>query len=205
MKPFRQLRGIAAPVAFQNVDTASIIRIERLIEVPRGELGRYAFETYRFLADGSENPDFTPNQPRFKGAQILLGGENFGCGSSREQAIWALQGWGIACVVAPSFGDIFYGNALQNGLLLVRLPQAIVATLMEELHKHAPEMAVDLNKLEITSASGTTLPFSMEDDYRAALLSGLDEIERSMELAASIDSWRTADAKNRPWCYEAPV
>ena len=126
MQKFTVFTATAAPYLKPNVDTDLIIRVERCARTPKAELGRYAFEMARFLPGGAENPEFVLNQPPFRGAQILLGGENFGCGSSREMAVWAIAGLGVRCVIAPSFGEIFFGNCFQNGLLPVILPHEVV-------------------------------------------------------------------------------
>ncbi|WP_208511213.1 3-isopropylmalate dehydratase small subunit, partial [Variovorax paradoxus] len=127
MQPFTLLRGAAAPLSIDNVDTDLIVRIERLTSLARGELGPWAFEALRFRADGSEDPDFVLNQPRWREAPILVAGRNFGCGSSREGAVWALLARGIRCVIAESFGDIFHANCFQNGVLPIRLAPSELA------------------------------------------------------------------------------
>src|SRR5262245_19092793 len=126
MEKFTKLTGSAAPLMRQNVDTDVVIPILRLIGRKRGELGQYCFEPWRYRPDGSENPDFVLNRPRYRGANILVAGENFGCGSSREAAVWSLMDCGFRCVIAPSFGDIFHANAFQNGMLPIRLPKSEV-------------------------------------------------------------------------------
>ena len=147
MEPFTVLKGVAAPLMRQNVDTDVIIRIERLIEFGRKELGPYAFESWRYRPDGSENPDFLLNQEPYRNAKILLNGLNFGCGSSREGAVWALLCKGIRCVVAPSFGDIFFGNCFQNGVLPIILPLETVEGMADEARANpAGEFTVDLMK-----------------------------------------------------------
>ena len=139
MKPFVRVEATAAPLMIANIDTDQIIRIDRLIEHRRGELGPFCLEALRFRADGSEDPAFVPGLPRHRGAAILVAAENFGCGSSREHAVWALVDWGIRVVIAPSFGDIFYANCFQNGLLPVRLPAADVAAIALQLaHSERP-------------------------------------------------------------------
>ena len=137
MKPFIRIEAIGAPLMRANIDTDQIIRIDRMVANPRDRLGPFCMAAWRFLADGSDNPDFAPNTPRHRNAEILVAAENFGCGSSREHAVWALVGWGIRAVIAPSFGDIFYANSFQNGLLPVRLATDEVATLAVELEQCA--------------------------------------------------------------------
>ena len=151
-----------------NIDTDVIIPAKRLVGHQRDELGAFAFEAYRYLADRSDNPDFVLNQPRYRGAQILISGENFGCGSSRESAVWALAGFGFRCLIAPSFGDIFTNNAFQNGMLLIRLPKEQVERLAAELMISAtPAMTVDLQTQTITAPSGAVTPFEVDAELRA--------------------------------------
>ena len=133
MEKFTVLDAIAAALPTPDVDTDLIIRIERCVRTPRAEMGRWAFEMARYRADGSEDPGFALNQARFRGAQILVAAENFGCGSSREMAVWAIAGMGFRCVIAPSFGEIFYGNCFQNGVLAIRLPAQAVESLLKRL------------------------------------------------------------------------
>ena len=133
MRKFETLRAVAAPYPFANVDTDRIIRIERCARTPREETGRWAFEMERYDAEGRERADFVLNRPPFRGAGILVADENFGCGSSRENAVWAVEGMGIRCVIAPSFGEIFFGNCFQNGVLPVRLGADVVARLLAKL------------------------------------------------------------------------
>jgi 3-isopropylmalate dehydrogenase len=209
MKPFVRVEARAAPLMRANVDTDQIIRITRLIDHQRGELGPYCLETLRYREDGSENPDFPPNQPRYRGAQVLVAAENFGCGSSREHAVWSLVDWGVRCVIAPSFGDIFYGNSFQNGLLPVRLPAQEVATIAEELASAAePVIAVDLQACTVRTPAGRTLQFQIEPERRDSLLAGLDDIGMTLRERGAIEAFRAADEAARPWIYrttERPV
>jgi 3-isopropylmalate/(R)-2-methylmalate dehydratase small subunit len=131
MQPFRTVTGIAAPLLRANIDTDMIIPVQRLVGASRDGLGPYGFERFRYLADGSDNPEFPLNRDAFRNAPILLAGENFGCGSSREGAVWTLMGMGLRCVIAPSFGDIFHNNCFQNGLLPVRLPEDLIPTALK--------------------------------------------------------------------------
>lgn len=198
MTPFTRLAGIAAPLPQPNIDTDVIVRVERCARVPKGALGRWAFEAWRYRADGSENPEFTLNRAPWRHATILVCGENFGCGSSREMAVWAIAGMGIRCVIAPSFGEIFYGNCFQNGVLPVRLPAATVAQLMARAG--APDTArfeVDLERQRI---NGDT-PFTVEPLRRAMLLAGLDEIGMTLAREPEIAAFQAADRQRRPWIY----
>ena len=202
MEPFTVLKGRAAPLMRQNVDTDVIIRIERLIEFGRKELGPYAFESWRYRPDGSKNPDFLLNQEPYRNAKILLNGLNFGCGSSREGAVWALLCKGIRCVVAPSFGDIFFGNCFQNGVLPIILPLETVEGMADEARANpAGEFTIDLMKTLITTPSGRTIPFEVEAQRRNMLLEGLDEIGLTMRRERDIVAFQAKDRARRPWIY----
>lgn len=207
MKKVSAISGVAAPLLLANVDTDVIIRIEKLAQCPRGELGSWAFGPLRFLPDGSENPDFVLNQPGWQGAPILVAGPNFGCGSSREHAVWALQGLGIACVIAPSFGDIFRSNCFQNGLLPVQLgapeAQQLMAWLEERHQRGEPaSMTVDLAAQAIRWPGGTDMKFVIEARRRTALMQGLDEIGVTRTHEAQVDAWQALDRQRRPWIWD---
>lgn len=200
MTPFTTLTGIAAPLPLPNIDTEVMIRISRLMEFGKGALGPYLFEPLRYDADGAENPDFTLNRPAFRASSILIGGENFGCGSSREAAVWALHDFGVRCIIAPSFGDIFAANCLQNGLLTIRLPADEVAALAAEIAMDDPQpFTVDLEAQTITPPSGRTVGFSVDPVHRTALLKGLDEIDQTRQLDAEIDAHQHARDAAFPW------
>jgi len=198
MEKFSTLTSVAAPFPQKNVDTDAIIRIERCTGTPREEIGKYAFEMARFLKDGGENPEFVLNQPRYRGARILVCGEFFGTGSSREMAVWALAGMGIRCLIAPSYGQIFYGNCFQNGLLPIVLPPPVVEDLMREAFSGR---AFDIN-LESQTVNGS-IPFEVSPRRRKMLLEGLDEIGLTMALEPKIASFEAADRARRPWIYPA--
>jgi 3-isopropylmalate dehydrogenase len=202
MQPFIRHTGIAAPLPRENLDTDTVIRIDRLIEHRRGELGPFCFEALRYRADGTEAPDFPMNQPRYRGATILVAGDNFGCGSSREAAVWSLMDYGLRCIIAPSFGDIFMANAFQNGLLPIRLPPAIVAEVAAELAAaDRPDMSVDLSAQSIVTPTGRRIAFEIDAERRDALLQGLDEIGMTLKDAAMIDRFQARDRAERPWVY----
>jgi len=203
MQPFTTHAGTAAPLPRTNVDTDTVIRIDRLIEHGRGELGPYCFEALRYRPDGAEDPDFPPNQPRYRGASILVAGDNFGCGSSREAAVWSLMDYGLRCIIAPSFGDIFTANSFQNGLLPIRLPGEIVDGIMAELAADgaAPRLSVDLVAREVLTPSGKRIAFEIDDERRDALLEGLDEIGLTLKDASMIDKFQADDRIARPWVY----
>jgi 3-isopropylmalate/(R)-2-methylmalate dehydratase small subunit len=204
MEKFTRLEAVAASIAQPNVDTDVIIRVERCARVPRAELGRWAFEALRYRADGTENPDFVLNREPWRRARILVCGENFGCGSSREMAVWAIAAMGIRCLIAPSFGDIFASNCFQNGVLAVRLDRATVA----RLHALAADpatatMTVDLGCSTIRTASGEEIAFEVAPLERRALLEGLDPIGLTLTLEQRIAAFEARDRARRPWVYFA--
>ena len=195
---FQTLTAVAAPFPQKNVDTDLIIRIERCTGMPKEELGAYAFEMVRFLPDGAENPEFVLNQPRYRGAQIMVCGEFFGTGSSREMAVWALAGMGIRCLIAPSYGQIFYGNCFQNGLLPIVLSSFVVEDLMKKSSAaDAAPFAVDLAAQTVNG----TIPFEISPRRRKMLLEGLDEIALSLAMEPKIAAFEAADRARRPWIY----
>lgn len=196
MEKFLTLTSVAAPFPQKNVDTDLIIRVERCTGTPRDQLGGYAFEMIRFLEDGSPNPEFVLNQPRYRGAQILVCGEFFGTGSSREMAVWALAGMGIRCLIAPSFGQIFYGNCFQNGLLPIVLPSAEVGRLMEQAAA-GTQFTIDLEKQLVNG--GTR--FEVSPRRRKMLLEGLDELALTLAMEPKIAAFEAADRARRPWIY----
>jgi len=183
-----------------NVDTDLIIRIEPLTQQPREELGRFAFESIRYAADGSENPQFVLNRPQFRNAKFLLAGENFGCGSSREGAVWALMGLGLRCVIAPSFGDIFKSNCFQNGFLPIELDKASIVSLAADADRGSM-MTVDLTQQRLTTDAGTSHSFIVDEMGRQALLEGLDAIQLTLRDSSQITAWQHADRKHRPWVW----
>ncbi len=192
MQPFDTVTGRAVHLAQANLDTDVIIRIERLTS---GQpLGPYAFEALRYRPDGSENPDFPFHQPGCRGAPILIAGPNFGCGSSREGAVTALLAMGLRCVIADSFGDIFYGNCFQNGLLPIRLAPTEIAAL-------AGDLTVDLRAGTITAPSGRIVTFELDALRRTALLEGLDDIGLTLKHRAAIAAWQQHDRATRPWVW----
>jgi len=198
MQKFEKLVAVAAPIPLKNVDTDYIIRIERCTGTPRSEIGQYAFEMARFLPGGAENPEFVLNQPKFRGAKILVCGEFFGTGSSREMAVWALAGLGIRCLIAPSYGQIFHGNCFQNGLLPIVLPSADVNFLMAEAETGKP-FEIDLEKQLI---NGKTR-FDITPRRKKMLLEGLDELGLTLAMEPKIAAFEAADRARRPWIYPA--
>jgi 3-isopropylmalate/(R)-2-methylmalate dehydratase small subunit len=202
MATFTVLTGRAAPLLLANVDTDVIIRIERMTGVARSELGQFAFEALRYRPDGSEDPTFVLNQAAFRGATILLGGPNFGCGSSREAAVWALMGLGIRCVIAPSYGDIFFGNCVQNGVLPVVLDEAKV-TALAAAARAGSDLKVDLVDQHVTVEGGIWMPFSVDPLRRKQLVTGLDAIDLALKDRPSILAWQEADRMRRPWVWDS--
>jgi 3-isopropylmalate/(R)-2-methylmalate dehydratase small subunit len=178
-----------------------IIRIERLTGYPRDALGPFALEALRYRADGSEDPDFVLNEPIFRGAPILLAGANFGCGSSREAAVWALMAMGFCCVIAPSFGDIFYSNCFQNGMLPIMLDDHGVADLAAAAQT-GTSMTVDLVTRELSIGDSPPLSFQIDELRRQSLLEGLDAIDLTLKDAAVIAAWQDTDRKRRPWAWK---
>jgi 3-isopropylmalate/(R)-2-methylmalate dehydratase small subunit len=199
MEPFTTLNGAAAPLMRGNIDTDVIIRIERLTAADQSMLGHYAFEALRYKADGSDNPDFILNQAPFRGAPILIAGSNFGCGSSREGAVTALLELGIRCVIADSFGDIFFSNCFQNGLLPIRLPEPVVSRLAQRAAFGVP-LTVDLITRTI-SVAGEVDVFDIDPHRRESLLAGLDDIGLSLKQMDSIREWQDRDRIQRPWVW----
>lgn len=205
MQPFTTVTGAAAPLLRPNIDTDVIIRVERLVGTTRESMGAHAFEVWRLRPDGTEDPAFVLNRPAFRGAPILLAGPNFGCGSSREGAVWALAGMGVRAVIAPSYSDIFRNNALQNGLLPVVLEEAAVRAIAAEVEA-APGSArvtVDLEREIVIAPDGTAHRFAIDPARREALLHGLDDIGLTLRQAAAIVAWQGADRAARPWVWRA--
>jgi len=198
MQPFQTVSGAAVPLMRRNVDTDVIIRIEPLTQLPRHELGRHAFESLRRGKDGCPLEGVHFDEPRFREAPVLLADENFGCGSSREGAVWALQGMGVRCVIAPSFGDIFVDNCFQNGVLPIRLPRDQVLALAAACAEGAA-VTVDLRESVVVAPGDLRLSFTIDATRRRALLEGLDDIGLTLTEGAAIDAWERADRAARPW------
>jgi 3-isopropylmalate/(R)-2-methylmalate dehydratase small subunit len=200
MEPFITLTGVAAPLNMINVDTDMIIPKQYLKTVHRTGLGKALFDEMRHNPDGSEKPDFVLNRPAYRGAKILVTGENFGCGSSREHAPWALLDFGIRCVIAPSFADIFYGNCFKNGILPIKLPQAEVDKLMDDAGRGANAViSIDLEKQEIKGPDGGTIRFEIDPFRKQCLLNGWDDIGLTMRAAGKIDNFEEARQLSAPW------
>jgi 3-isopropylmalate/(R)-2-methylmalate dehydratase small subunit len=204
MDRFTTVSGAAAPMLGANIDTDVIIPIQRLVGTGRQGLGPYAFERLRYSKDGSDNPDFVLNRPQYRDSPILLAGPNFGCGSSREGAVWALMGMGLRAVIAPSFGDIFFNNCFQNGLLPVVLPEAAIRRIAEETEavQGARHTVVDLARQLVVTPEGAEIPFSVDARKREALLEGLDDIALTLKHKDAILAWQAADRARRAWAWE---
>jgi len=204
MQPFTKLTGIAAPLPMANVDTDKIIPARFLKTIRRTGLGRNLFDAIRFRPDGSENPDFVLNQEPYRRAEILIAGPNFGCGSSREHAPWALLDFGIRCVIAPDFADIFHNNCFKNGILPIRLPQEICDRLMEDARLGPnSRITIDLEAQEVIRPNGEKIRFEVDGFRRHCLLHGLDDIGLTMEKRASIDSYEARARLAQPWLSTA--
>ena len=200
MDKFTVLTGIAAPLPLRNIDTDMIIPKQFLKTIKRSGLGANLFDEMRFTQDGKEIPEFVLNQPAYRKAEILVAGDNFGCGSSREHAPWALLDFGIRCVISTSFADIFYSNCFKNGILPIALPKKAVDHLMDDARKGAnARISIDLENQTVTAADGSVFSFEVDAFKKHCLMNGLDDIGLTMEKAASIDSFETQAAQSRPW------
>ena len=204
MEPFRTLTGIAAPLDMINVDTDMIIPKQYLKTIKRTGFGKNLFDEMRYEADGTEKPDFVLNRSVYRNAEILIAGENFGCGSSREHAPWALLDFGIRCVIAPSFADIFYNNSFKNGILLIKLSKEMVDGLMAQADRRAnARFTVDLEACEISVPDGTMVPFEIDPHRRRCLLEGLDDIGLTLEKHADIYEFEGQQKTAQPWLHQS--
>ncbi len=199
MQPFTRLDGRAAPLAMANLDTDQIIPKQFLKTVEREGLGKGLFYDLRFDEAGQEKPDFVLNQPAYAGASLLIAGDNFGCGSSREHAPWALLDFGLRCVIAPSFADIFYNNCFNNGLLPVALPEAEVRALMDEAKGGNHLFTVDLEAQTVVSPSGRTVAFEIDPGRKEKLLRGLDAVGETLQHAGDIGLYEERRRAAQPW------
>jgi len=200
MQPFTTLSGVAAPLPMVNVDTDMIIPKQFLKTTKRTGLASALFFEMRTRPDGSENPDFVLNKPAYKKAHILVAGANFGCGSSREHAPWALLDFGIRCVIAPSFADIFYNNCFKNGILPIALPQADVDKLMDDAERGANAVvSVDLEKQEVRGPDGGCIKFEIDPFRKQCLLNGLDDISLTLRNESKISDFESSRKLSQPW------
>ena len=200
MDKFETLTGIAAPMPQINVDTDMIIPKQFLKTIKRSGLGVNLFDEMRYDENGEEIADFVLNQPAYRNSEILVAGDNFGCGSSREHAPWAIKDFGIRCIIAPSFADIFYNNCFKNGILPIALPQKTVDLLMIDAEKgENARMVVDLENQTITTSDGEVVSFELDPFRKKCLMEGLDDIGLNMEKGAAIESFESRAAAERPW------
>ena len=205
MEPFNRLTAVAAPLLRANVDTDAIIPSREMKTVSKTGLAEGLFAGWRYTEIGGRepDPDFVLNRPAYAQARILLGGENFGCGSSREHAVWALAEYGIRAIVAPSSSPIFYNNCVRNGILPVRLPAADIAALAADIAPDpvARTLSIDLESCELRDPGGAVHPFEIEPEAREMLLEGLDAIDLTMKHRGEIEAFWRADRAARPWIY----
>ena len=200
MQKFTTLTGVAAPFPLRNVDTDMIIPKQFLKTIKRTGLGKALFYELRYDQAGNEQADFVLNKSAYRSAEILIAGENFGCGSSREHAPWALLDFGFRCVIAPDFADIFYNNCFQNGILAIKLPQEQVDKLMDDANRGAnATVTVDLESQEIRGPDGGVIRFDIDPFRKHCLLNGLDNIGLTMEKEKAIKDFEARDASARPW------
>ncbi|MEJ0063716.1 MAG: 3-isopropylmalate dehydratase small subunit [Alphaproteobacteria bacterium] len=208
MTPFTKLTAAAAPLPMVNVDTDMIIPKQFLKTIERTGLGKYLFNDMRRAPDGSERPDFVLNRAPYRDAKILIAGANFGCGSSREHAPWALLDYGISCVIAPSFADIFHGNCFKNGILPIVLPQEEIDDLIRQIsgvetrQANGAPLSIDLETQTITAPDGRTISFGVDSFRRDCLLKGLDEIGLTLQHEAEITAFEAKQREQQPWLWQ---
>jgi len=200
MDKFTKLTGPAAPLPMANVDTDKIIPARFLKTIKRSGLGVHLFDPLRYDKDGKERPDFVLNQPQYRKAEIIIAHENFGCGSSREHAPWALLDFGIKCVIAPDFADIFHNNCFKNGILPIRLPRKVCDQLMEDAKLGGnARITVDLEREVVVRPNGEEIPFKIDPFRRHLLLNGLDDIGQTMQHGQALDSYEAKRTAEQPW------
>ena len=203
MEKFTTLTGVAAPLKMVNVDTDMVIPKQYLKTIKRTGLGVHVFDELRYTPEGEEIPDFVLNQPAYREAKILITGANFGCGSSREHAPWAFLDFGIRCIIAPSFADIFYNNCFKNGILPIALSQAEVDRLMEDAAKGANAvLTVDLETQTITRPEGGVIAFEIDPFRKRCLMDGLDDVGLSMRKVSQIGAFEETQKAAQPWLYD---
>jgi len=200
MEKFTTLTSAAAPLPIVNVDTDMIIPKDYLKTIKRTGLGKGLFSEMRYLDDGSDNPDFVLNQPAYRNAKIIVAGDNFGCGSSREHAPWALLDFGIRCVISTQFGDIFYNNCFKNGILPIKVTPAELEALMDDARRGSnATLTVDLEAQEIRGPDGGAIHFDINPDLKHRLLNGIDDIGETLQKAPAIEGFEHRMAEERPW------
>ena len=204
MEKFTKLTGVAAPMNMINVDTDMIIPKQFLKTIKRSGLGQHLFDEMRFNRDGSEVQDFVLNKPAYREATILVAGDNFGCGSSREHAPWALLDFGIKCVISTSFADIFYNNCFKNGILPIKVSKEQLDTLMDDAERGAnATLSVDLENQVIQGPDGGEIKFEIDEFKRHCLLNGLDDVGLTMQVNDKIDNFEDQQKAGQPWLYAA--
>ncbi|MDA0306299.1 MAG: 3-isopropylmalate dehydratase small subunit [Proteobacteria bacterium] len=200
MEKFTTLTGVAAPMDMINIDTDMIIPKQFLTTIERSGLGKGLFFEMRYAADGSDNPDFILNKPAYKDTSIIVAGDNFGCGSSREHAPWALLDYGIRCVISTSFADIFYNNCFKNGILPIRLPREDVEKLLEDAERGAnATITIDLESQTITGPDGGEIKFDLDEFKKHCLLNGLDDIGLTLGQEDKINDFEEGRKATQPW------
>ncbi len=200
MDKFTTLEGVAAPLKIINVDTDMIIPKQYLKTIKRTGLGKGLFSEQRYKDDGSENPDFVLNKPSYRKAKILVAGDNFGCGSSREHAPWALGDFGIRCIISTSFGDIFYNNCFKNGILPIRVSHEELDKLFDDADRGSnATLTIDLENQEIRGPDGGAIKFEIDPFRKHCMLNGLDDIGLTMQKGTSIDVFEAKEKAERPW------
>ena len=204
MKKFKTVSGVAAPMRAINIDTDKIIPKQYLKTIERAGLGKHLFAEMRFNEDGSEKPDFVLNKPAYREAQILVAGDNFGCGSSREHAPWAIKDFGIRCVISTSFADIFYNNCFKNGILPIKVTPEQLELLFDDADRGAnATVTVDLETQEIHGPDGGVVKFEMDPFRKQCLLEGLDDIGQTLQCKGRIDIFEEQQKSQQPWLYGA--
>ena len=202
MQKFTKLTGVAAPMDAINVDTDQIIPKLHLRTIKRTGLGKVLFDELRFNPDGTEKPEFVLNREPYRDAEVLVAGDNFGCGSSREHAPWALLDFGIRCIISTSFADIFYNNCFKNGILPITVSAGELQALMADASdRENPVLTVDLEAREITRPNGATVSFDIDEFRRECLLDGLDDIGLTMQKVEMIDAFEKTQRERQPWLY----
>lgn len=200
MDKFTTITGVAAPMPLINIDTDMIIPKLFLKTIKRSGLGMNLFDEMRYDDDRNERPEFVLNQPAYRGTEVLVAGDNFGCGSSREHAPWAIKDFGIRCVISTSFADIFFNNCFKNGILPIVMPKDVVDVLMQDAEKgENARMSVDLEAQTVTTSDGEVFPFEVDSFKKQCLLEGLDDIGQTMNKVAAIDVFEAKASVERPW------
>jgi len=202
MKKFETFTGVAAPMPIRNIDTDMIIPKQFLKTIKREGLGVHLFDEMRYLDDGSENPDFVLNKPAYRNAQIIVASDNFGCGSSREHAPWALNDFGITVIISTSFADIFYNNSFKNGMLPIRVDEDTLAKLMDDAERgQNARLTIDLENQTISGPDGGSVHFDIDPFRKHCLLEGLDDIGLTLKKGDSIDTFEDQQKASQPWLY----